>query len=79
MELKFTERNKNSFIKWCTLKFNSQNSVHGQRLSQGSQVFIFSLVQGCVCVLWDGGKRMHTKSKQKRFHISCHSINMMLS
>ena len=80
MELKFTERNQNSFIKWCTLIFNSQNSVNGQRLSQGSQSLRFFVwYKGVYVCCGMEGNVCTQKSKQKRFHISCHSINMMLS
>lgn len=65
MELKFTERNKNSFIKWCTLKFNSQNSVHGQRLSQGSQSLHFLVWYKYVYVCCGDEKMMHKKVNRK--------------
>ena len=67
MELKFTKRNQNPFSKWGTLIFNSQNSIIGQRLSQGSQsLCFFCLVQGCICVLWGGGKGMCTKKQTEK-------------
>lgn len=80
MELKFTKRNQNPFIKWGTLIFNSQNSIIGQRLSQGSQSLCFFVwYKGVYVCCGVEGKVCAQKSKQKRFQISCYSINMMLS